>query len=95
MHRRQYFLFPDRDPALSAVNELAASGVCEDDMHALAAREGLLDGLPNATNRQIYDTSHRLENLLWSASLALFCLAFGGFYPIADPFRPELLANDQ
>jgi hypothetical protein len=77
MNRRLYFLFPDRVHALSAVNELAASGVPENDMHALADKDVPLDGLPNATSRQKHDAARRLEKLLWSANLALFCLAFG------------------
>jgi hypothetical protein len=48
MNRRLYFLFPDRVHALSAVNELAASGVPEEDTHALAEKKIPLDGLPNA-----------------------------------------------
>ncbi|MGD2056076.1 MAG: hypothetical protein PVJ15_04645 [Gammaproteobacteria bacterium] len=59
MNRRLYFLFPDRVHALSAVNELAASGVPEEDIHALADKEIPLDGLPNAISRQKHDAAHR------------------------------------
>ena len=79
MNRRLYFLFPDRAHALAAVTELAGNGVREDSMYALADKNIRLDGLPNATSRQKHDTARRIEKLLWSTNLVLFCLAFGSF----------------
>ena len=79
MNRRLYFLLPDRDHALSLVNELALNGVGDENMHALADQRIRLDELPNATSRQKHDTARRVETILWNANLALFTLAFGGF----------------
>lgn len=79
MYRRLYFLLPDREHALSVVNELAVNGVREEHMHAVADQRVPLPGLPNATTRQKHDTGRQVERLLWNANLAVFSLALGSF----------------
>ena len=75
MDRRLYFLLPDRAHALLVVDELSASGVNPDHIHALGDRRTRLDGLPTSTLRQAKDTASRLEKILWNANLISFALA--------------------
>jgi hypothetical protein len=77
MIRRLYFLLPDRDHALSVVNELAGSGIELEQMHTLANSGVSLDGLPEATHAQRHDLAHQLETLLWDGNLVIFGLALG------------------
>jgi len=79
MYRRLYFLLPDREHALAVVNELAANGIREEHMHAVADQQLPLTGLPNTTIRQKHDAGRRVEKLLWNANLTVFGLALGGF----------------
>jgi hypothetical protein len=75
MERRLYFLLPDRAHALVVVDELVASGISSDRIHALGDRRTRLDGLPTSTLRQANDTASRLEKILWNANLASFAVA--------------------
>jgi len=75
MNRRLYFLLPDRAHALLVVDELKASGINSDHIHALGGRRTRLDGLPASTMRQANDTASRLEKTLWNANLFSFALA--------------------
>ncbi len=79
MNRRLYFLLPDRQHALSVVDELVEEGIKTDHMHALGDRRTRLDGLPNASIRQKNNTASQLEKLLWNGNLASFALALSGF----------------
>ena len=75
MDRRLYFLLPDRTHALLVVDELNASGISSDHIHALGDQRTRLDGLPAATLRQAKNTASRLEKIIWNANLASFALA--------------------
>ena len=75
MKRRLYFLFPENAQARSAVADIAALGVDNEHIHALARPEVNLSGLPAATERQRHDSLHRLEQVLWGSTLLLFVLA--------------------
>jgi hypothetical protein len=77
MDRRLYFLLPDTDHALAVVNELAQAGVDPEQIHALADSGTYLGELPAASNRQIHDTSRRIETVLWDGNLVVFGLALG------------------
>jgi hypothetical protein len=79
MYRRLYFLLPDRQHALSVVEELEEDGIDTDHMHALGDRRTPLGDLPNASLRQEKDTASHLEKLLWNSNLASFSLALSGF----------------
>lgn len=78
MKRRLYFLFPTAGDARRLVRELAAAGVDEGHIHALARTDIDLSGLPPATRRQQHDTVWRLEQALWGSNLAVFGAALLG-----------------
>ena len=78
MKRRLYFLFPTAGDARRLVRELAAAGVDEGHIHALARTDIDLSGLPPATRRQQHDTVWRLEQTLWGSNLAVFGAALVG-----------------
>ena len=75
MSRRLYFLLPDREHALTVVEELNSSGIGSERIHALGDRCTRLDGLPTSTLRQANDTANRLEKILWNANLVSFAVA--------------------
>jgi len=77
MNRRLYFLLPDKDHALSVVDELRREGIDTQRMHALGSRHTRLDGLPTSTLRQTNDAAGHLEAFLWNANLISFALALG------------------
>ncbi len=71
------FLLPDTDHALAVVNELVQAGVDPEQIHALADSGTYLGELPGASDRQIHDTSRRIEAVLWDGNLVVFGLALG------------------
>lgn len=77
MNRRLYFLLPDKDHALTVVDELIREGIHSERMHALGNRRTRLDGLPTSTLRQTNDAAGHLEAFLWNANLVSFALALG------------------
>lgn len=77
MHRRLYFLLPDRAHALSVMNELACCGLDLGQVHAMANRHADLAGLSVASHAQRRDLAHRLEDFLWDGNLIVFGLALG------------------
>ncbi len=72
MTRRLFFLFPDREHALRAVQELVDSGVDRARMHTVARDDIALDGLPEASPQQRRDLASRIEYWGWRLDLALF-----------------------
>ena len=77
MLRRLYLLFPDREHAQAAVEDLEALQVTREHVHALA-REGIdLGDLPPATLAQRSDRLRWLEQVLWYGNLAVFLLLLG------------------
>ena len=79
MNRRLYFLLPDKEHALSVVNELVHERIGIENMHALGSKGTQLDGLPCASLRQYNDAAGHLENFLWNANLLSFVVALGMF----------------
>lgn len=78
MLRRLFYLFPDEAHAQKVVNELGLKAVDIRRMHAVA--HGVeLKTLPRATERQLRDTSFRLERSLWLGNLLLFLSALVAF----------------
>lgn len=75
MNRRLYFLLPDREHALTVVEELNRGGIGSDRIHTIGNRHTRLDGLPTATLRQANDAACRLEKILWNANLLSFAVA--------------------
>jgi hypothetical protein len=75
MNRRLYFLIPDRDHALTVVDDLVENGIDIERMHAIGDRRTVLDGLPNASLRQHRDSASRVEKVIWSSNLVCFGLA--------------------
>jgi hypothetical protein len=75
MDRRLYFLIPDRQHALSIVDELVEHGIDKQHIHALGDPRTRLDGLPIATPRQKNDVAKRVEKTCWNLNLASFTLA--------------------
>ena len=78
MLRRLFYLFPDEAHAQRVVNELGLKAVEIRRMHAMA-RGVELKTLPRATERQLRDTSFRLERCLWIGNLLLFVVALAAF----------------
>ena len=83
MHRRLYFLFPDKEHTRCVVDELAREGISVSNMHTLGARGTALDGLPASSPRQANDAAEHLENFFWNANLLSFVVAFGIFTILA------------
>ena len=83
MHRRLFFLLPDKAHTRSVVDELLQAGISVRNMHTHAARGISLDGLPAASQRQANNTAGHLEQFLWSANLLSFFVAFGIFIILA------------
>ena len=83
MHRRLYFLLPDKEHTRSVVDELVSEGISIRNMHAHGARGTALDGLPASSPRQINDAAGHLENFLWNANLLSFVVALGIFVILA------------
>jgi hypothetical protein len=79
MYRRLYFLLPDRQHALSVVDELAENGIKPDLINTLGDRRTRLDGLPNTASRRKNEPASHLEKALWNSNLASFALALSGF----------------
>ena len=77
MNRRLYFLLPDKEHALSVVNELSANGIENEQIHAMAKKNVRLNGLPGATWQQYQDSGRQVEHWLWNANLVVFGLALG------------------
>ena len=75
MNRRLYFLLPDREHALTVVEELNIGGISSDRIHTIGNRHTRLNGLPTATLRQASDAARRLEKILWNANLLSFMVA--------------------
>lgn len=78
MNQRLYFLFPDRDHALGAVEELIQSGFQREHMHALADSGVALDGLPRRTAGKNPDRAACVEFWGWRMNLLLFFIAAVG-----------------
>lgn len=78
MWRRLYLTFPDSDHARTANAELVASGVAPNHIHALAARDEDLQGLPPATAEQRSDQIWFWEQFYWNGNLAIFAIALLG-----------------
>jgi len=78
MDRRLHFLLPDMDHALAVVNELVQAGADPEQIHALADSGTSLGELPGISDRQIHDTSRRIETVVWDGNPAVFGLALGG-----------------
>jgi len=72
MNQRLFFLFPDREHALQAVNELIESGTDRAHMHTISRNDIPLDGLPKSTAGQRRDLAERLEFWGWNLNLILF-----------------------
>jgi len=83
MHRRLYFILPDREHTRSVVDELTREGISVRNMHAHGAKGTPLDGLPTSSPRQANDAAGHLENFLWNANLLSFIVAFGIFIILA------------
>jgi hypothetical protein len=84
MNQRLYFLFPDREHALRAVDELTHNGVSLEQMHALAGDgSASLEGLPRSSERQRADRARRLEYWGWRANLTLFFIAAAALCTLA------------
>lgn len=83
MHRRLYFLFPDKEHSRCVVDELTRAGISVSNMHTLGARGPALDGLPAASPRQANDAAGHLENFLCNANLLSFVVAFAIFIILA------------
>lgn len=75
VNQRLFFLFPDREHALTAVNELVEKGFDTRHMHALAGRGSSVEGLPRCNAHQEDDYAARLEFWGWRLNLALFFLS--------------------
>ena len=75
MDRRLYFLIPDRQHALSVVDELVEQGIDRKHIHALGDPRTRLDGLPTASFRQKSDSAKRIEKTCWNINMASFALA--------------------
>jgi len=75
MNRRLFLLFPDREHALQATEELIASGFDRAHMHAIARQDIPLDGLPESSPEQRTDLARQLEFWAWRFNLALFFAA--------------------
>jgi hypothetical protein len=75
MNLRLFFLFPDREHALRAVNDLGRNGLDTDCIHTLARPGVSLHGLPESNRRQRADAAGRIEFWAWRANLAVFFLA--------------------
>lgn len=72
MNQRLFFLFPDREHTLQAVNELVESGIDRSRMHTITRNDIPLDGLPESTPGQRLDLANQLEFWAWRLNLALF-----------------------
>jgi len=79
MNRRLYFLLPDRQHALSVVEELVEGGIETNHIHTLGDRRTRLDGLPNTPSRRKNESASGLEKLLWNGNLVSFALALSSF----------------
>ncbi|MCO6414343.1 MAG: hypothetical protein J5I92_16535 [Thiogranum sp.] len=79
MNQRLFFLFPDRDHTLSAVEELIQCGFRREDMHSIANSGVALDGLPLGTAGQMHDHAAAIEFWGWRINLLLFFAAAAGF----------------
>jgi len=79
MNRRLFFLFPDREHALQAVDELVASGVDRARMHTIARDDIPLDDLPKSTSRQRKALAKWLEFWAWRADLVVFFVSLLAF----------------
>ncbi len=75
MNQRLFFLFPDREHTLNAVNELVGQGFDPRHMHTLAGKGSSVDGLPGCNAHQQDDYAARLEFWGWRLNLALFFLS--------------------
>lgn len=75
MLRRLFFLFPDELHAQRVVNQLYSFNIPKRRIHAIA-RNVELKSLPQATQRQKYDTASRIERFMWSLNLVVFAFAF-------------------
>jgi hypothetical protein len=83
MHRRLYFLLPDKEHARSVVDELFREGISVTNMHTHGAKGTALDGLPASSPRQTNDAAGHLGNFLCSANLLSFVVALGIFIILA------------
>jgi hypothetical protein len=83
MHRRLYFLLPDKEHTRSLVDELVAAGISIGNLYTHGARGAALDGLPASSPRQTIDAAGHLENFLWNANLLSFAVSFGIFIILA------------
>jgi hypothetical protein len=83
MKQRLFFLFPDREHTLQAVNELVESGIERSRMHTIARDDISLDGLPESTPALRMDRARQLEFWAWRLDLAVFFISLVVFAGLA------------
>ena len=87
MFRRLYFLLPNAELAQRVINELHPLGVLNRDIHAVSHEGMPMPFLPVATENQIEDKAHLIEDVLWKANLLLFFVALVAFiYSVSSGF---------
>lgn len=78
MHRRLYFVLPDETHALQVTQDLQATGVDRNHIHAISGEGVKLTQLPPATPRQRHNIVGLIERVIWGANLAIFFIALIG-----------------
>jgi hypothetical protein len=78
-YRRLYFVIPDERQAVQVVEDIEATGIMHQSVHAIAGKGASLTQLLPATEQQRHDAVWRLERMLWIGNLLLFSLALIGF----------------
>ena len=75
MYRRLYFLFPDSEHVVDAVDELLQAGIPKKHLHTIAGKGIDITKLPIANELQKKDRAALIEWIVWQLNLAIFFIA--------------------
>jgi hypothetical protein len=75
MLHRLFFLLPDEASSMSLIDDLEATGISRDHLHAVTGNGRRPERLPPATPGQQRDRVWRIEHWLWNGNLVVFALA--------------------
>ncbi len=75
MYRRLFFLFPNKEDAQKAVQNLMSIKISLRQMHVLSKPGANLEGLPAPSPNQRRDMHTKIEDTLWNLNLGIFFTA--------------------